>query len=88
MAGLKAGRSNIDDVTDDDIMKLKRGRFCTIADPNVIAWPEPWWAAFTPLSEDGAPISAIFESGALRHRGASFRSRPRISTITTWSALF
>ena len=36
MAGLEAERSNIDDVTDSDIMEMKCGRFRAIAHPNVI----------------------------------------------------
>jgi UDP-N-acetyl-D-mannosaminuronate dehydrogenase len=56
VAGLKAGRSNIDDVTDNDIMKMKRGRICTIADPNVIALARAVVSCVpTPLSVDGGP---------------------------------
>jgi UDP-N-acetyl-D-glucosamine dehydrogenase len=56
VAGLKAGRFNIDDVTDNDIMKMKCGRFCTIADPNVIALARAVVSCVpTPLSEDGGP---------------------------------
>jgi UDP-N-acetyl-D-glucosamine dehydrogenase len=36
VAGLEAGRSNIDDVTDNDIVEMKCGRFCVIAHSNVI----------------------------------------------------
>jgi UDP-N-acetyl-D-glucosamine dehydrogenase len=54
VAGLKAARSNIDDVTDNDIMKMKCGRFCTIADPNVFALAIAVVSCVpTPLSEDG-----------------------------------
>jgi UDP-N-acetyl-D-glucosamine dehydrogenase len=56
VAGLRAGRSNLDDVTDNDIMKMKCGRFCTIADPNVIALARAVVSCVpTPLSEDGGP---------------------------------
>jgi UDP-N-acetyl-D-glucosamine dehydrogenase len=36
VAGLEAERSNIDDVTDSDIMEMKCGRFRAIAHPNMI----------------------------------------------------
>jgi hypothetical protein len=56
VAGLEAGRSNIDDLTDNDIMKMKCGRFRTIADPNVIALARAVVLYVrTPLSEDGGP---------------------------------
>jgi hypothetical protein len=56
VAGLKAGCSNIDDVTDNDMMKMKCSRFCTIADPKVIALARAVVSCVpTPLSEDGGP---------------------------------
>jgi hypothetical protein len=56
VAGLKAGRSNIDDVTDNDIMKMKCGGFCINADPNVIALARAVVSCVpTPLSDDGDP---------------------------------
>ena len=36
LAGVEAERSNIDDVTDNDIMEMKCGRFHAIAHSNVI----------------------------------------------------
>jgi UDP-N-acetyl-D-mannosaminuronate dehydrogenase len=56
VAGLEPGRSNIDNVTDNDVMKMKCCRFCTIADPNVIALARAVVTCVpTPLSEDGCP---------------------------------
>jgi hypothetical protein len=56
VASLEAGRSNIDDVTDNDIMKMRCGRFRAIADPNVIALARAVVSCVpTPLSEDGGP---------------------------------
>jgi UDP-N-acetyl-D-glucosamine dehydrogenase len=56
VAGLEAGRCNIDDVADNDIMKMKSGRFCATTDSNVIALANAVvsWVP-TPLSEDGGP---------------------------------
>jgi UDP-N-acetyl-D-mannosaminuronate dehydrogenase len=61
VAGLEPGRSNIDDVTDNDVTKIKCCRFCTIADPNVIALARAVVTCVpTPLSEDGRPGGGRF----------------------------
>jgi UDP-N-acetyl-D-mannosaminuronate dehydrogenase len=56
VAGLKAARSNVDDVTDNDIMKIKCGRFCTVADPNAFALARAVVSRVpTPLPKGGGP---------------------------------
>jgi UDP-N-acetyl-D-glucosamine dehydrogenase len=37
VAGLEAGRSHIDDLTDDDVFEMKCGGFRATTDPGVIA---------------------------------------------------
>jgi UDP-N-acetyl-D-glucosamine dehydrogenase len=56
VAGLEAGRSHIDDLTDDDIIDMKRGGFCATTDPRVIALAKTVVICVpTPLSEAGGP---------------------------------
>ena len=37
VAGLEAGRSHIDDLTDDDVIEMRRSGFRATTDPRVIA---------------------------------------------------
>jgi len=56
VAGLEAGRSNIDSVTDKDVMEMKCDRFRAIDDPNVIALARVVVICVpAPLCEDGGP---------------------------------
>ena len=56
IAGLEAGRSHIDDLTDDDVMEMKRGGFRATTDPRVIAQARAVVICVpTPLSESGSP---------------------------------
>ena len=56
IAGLEAGRSHIDDLTDDDVMDMKRGGFRVTTDPRVIAQARAVVICVpTPLSESGSP---------------------------------
>ena len=56
VAGLEAGRSHIDDLTDDDVIDMKRGGFRATTDPSVIALARAVVICVpTPLSEGGGP---------------------------------
>jgi nucleotide sugar dehydrogenase len=56
VADLEAGRSHIDDLTDDDIIEMKHGGFCATTDPSVIAQAGSVVICVpTPLSKDGGP---------------------------------
>jgi nucleotide sugar dehydrogenase len=56
VADLDAGRSHIDDLTDDDIIEMKHGGFCATTDPSVIAQAGSVVICVpTPLSKDGGP---------------------------------
>ncbi len=56
VAGLEAGRSHIDDLTDDDVIEMKRGGFRATTDPSVIALASAVVICVpTPLSEGGGP---------------------------------
>jgi UDP-N-acetyl-D-glucosamine dehydrogenase len=75
VAGLEAGRSHIDDLTDDDVMEMKRGGFRATTDPSVIAQARSVVICVpTPLSEDGGPdlsavIAAVRSVAAYLQRG-------------------
>jgi UDP-N-acetyl-D-glucosamine dehydrogenase len=101
VADVEAGRSNIDAVTDNDIMKMMRGRFRTIADPNVIA-PARALVIYVPtqLSKNGGPdlssdrgrrerchISAASDAGSSRVDDASRHERRRGPPILEASGL-
>ena len=56
VAGLAGGRSHIDDLTDDDVIDMKRCGFRATTDPSVIALARAVVICVpTPLSEGGAP---------------------------------
>jgi UDP-N-acetyl-D-glucosamine dehydrogenase len=56
VAGLEAGRSHIDDLTDDDVIEMRCGGFCATTDPSVLARASAVVICVpTPLSEDGGP---------------------------------
>ena len=56
VAGLEAGRSHIDDLTDEDVMAMKRGGFRATTDSRVIAQARAVVICVpTPLSESGSP---------------------------------
>ena len=61
VAGLEAGRSHIDDLTDDDVIDMMRCGFRATTDPSVIALAGAVVICVpTPLSEGGAPgLSAV-----------------------------
>jgi UDP-N-acetyl-D-glucosamine dehydrogenase len=61
VAGLEAGRSHIDDLTDDDIIQMKHAGFRAITQPSVIAQARTVVICVpTPLSEGGGPnLSAV-----------------------------
>jgi UDP-N-acetyl-D-glucosamine dehydrogenase len=65
VAGLDAGRSHIDDVTDDDVTEMQRRGFRASTDPKVIAQARAVVICVpTPLSDSGSPdlravISAV-----------------------------
>ncbi len=61
VAGLEAGRSHIDDLTDDDIIEMKQGGFRATADPSIIAQARTVVICVpTPLSDGGRPdLSAV-----------------------------
>ena len=74
VAGLEAGRSHIDDLTDDDVLDMKHLGFSATTDPNVIARAKTVVICVpTPLSESGGPdlgpvIAAVKNVAAhLRH---------------------
>jgi UDP-N-acetyl-D-glucosamine dehydrogenase len=61
VAGLEAGRSHIDDLTDDDVIDMARCGFRATIDPSVIALARTVVICVpTPLSEGGGPdLSAV-----------------------------
>jgi UDP-N-acetyl-D-glucosamine dehydrogenase len=61
VAGLEAGRSHIDDLTDDDVIQMKHAGFRAITQPSVIAQARTVVICVpTPLSEGGGPnLSAV-----------------------------
>jgi nucleotide sugar dehydrogenase len=61
VAGLEAGRSHIDDLTDDDVIDMRHGGFRATVDPSVIAQAETVVICVpTPLSDGGRPdLSAV-----------------------------
>jgi UDP-N-acetyl-D-glucosamine dehydrogenase len=61
VAGLEAGRSHIDDLTDDDVIDMARCGFRATTDPSVIALARTVVICVpTPLSEGGGPdLSAV-----------------------------
>ena len=61
VAGLEGGRSHIDDLTDDDVIEMKRCGFCATTDPSAIALARAVVICVpTPLSEGGGPdLSAV-----------------------------
>jgi UDP-N-acetyl-D-glucosamine dehydrogenase len=75
VAGLEAGRSHIDDVTDDDVIEMKCNGFRATTDPGVIAQATAVVICVpTPLSEDGGPdlsavIAAVGSVAAYLQRG-------------------
>jgi UDP-N-acetyl-D-glucosamine dehydrogenase len=73
VAGLEAGRSHVDDLTDDDVMDMKRGGFRATTDASVIAQAKAVVICVpTPLSESGSPdlgaVIAAVESVAVHFR--------------------
>jgi len=79
VAGLEPGHSNIDDVTDNDVMKIKRCRFCTTANPNVIDLARAVACVPTPLSEDGCPGSGRFRQTHPNRRKNQQRCQTRMT---------
>ena len=61
VAGLEAGRSHIDDLTDDDVIEMKHGGFRATSNPSVIARASTVVICVpTPLSDGGRPdLSAV-----------------------------
>jgi UDP-N-acetyl-D-glucosamine dehydrogenase len=61
VAGLEAGRSHIDDLTDDDVIEMRRSGFRATTDPRVIAQAGAVVICVpTPLAEGGSPdLSAV-----------------------------
>jgi UDP-N-acetyl-D-glucosamine dehydrogenase len=61
VAALEAGRSHIDDLTDDDVIEMKHGGFRATTQPSVIAQASTVVICVpTPLSEGGGPnLSAV-----------------------------
>ena len=61
VAGLEAGRSHIDDLTDDDVIEMRRGGFRATTDSRVIAQAGAVVICVpTPLAEGGSPdLSAV-----------------------------
>jgi UDP-N-acetyl-D-glucosamine dehydrogenase len=56
VAGLEAGRSHIDDLTDEDVIEMRLGGFRATTDPSVIAKAEAVVICVpTPLSEGNCP---------------------------------
>src|SRR3954452_23216392 len=56
VAGLEAGRSHVDDLTDDDIGEMRRDGFRATTDPAVIGQASAVVICVpTPLSDDGGP---------------------------------
>ena len=65
VAGLNAGRSHVDDLTDEDVSKLTRAGFVAGVDEDVIARSSAVVICVpTPLSEDGGPDLAAVRSAA------------------------
>jgi nucleotide sugar dehydrogenase len=64
VAGLEAGRSHIDDLSDDDVIDMKHGSFRATTDPRVIAQAQTVVICVpTPLSEGGSPdLSAVISA--------------------------
>jgi nucleotide sugar dehydrogenase len=83
VAGLEAGRSHIDDLTDDDVIEMKHDGFRATTDPSVIAEARTVVICVpTPLSEGGGPnLTAVI--GAVETVAAHLQSGMLVSLEST-----